>query len=152
VIPLQSLAMSDKETLPLLGICEVSVYVADLGVAETWYRHVLKMETVGKGDSFCFLRAGDDATLRQRVILFVADRTREQDHPPGHGATGPTHVALGARLEDLNLFRKALRRANVPIEYENTWPSGDQSIYFRDPDGNSLEIYGQGRFERDEQG
>lgn len=144
--------MSDQEALPILGISEVSVYVADLGVAEAWYRRVLEMETVGKGDSFCFLRAGDDATLRQRVILFVADRTREQDRPPSHGAAGPTHVALGVRLEDLDLFRRALREANVPIEYENTWPSGDQSIYFRDPDGNSLEIYGQGRFARYEQG
>lgn len=138
--------------LPILGIGEVSVYVADLDAAEAWYHRALGMETVGKGKSFCFLRAGDDATLRQRVILFLPERTSQQDQPPAHGVGGPTHLALGARFEDLDLFRPALDDAGVPIEQEITWPSGDRSIYFRDLDGNSLEIYGQKRFERYEQG
>jgi catechol 2,3-dioxygenase-like lactoylglutathione lyase family enzyme len=107
---------------------------------------------VGKGENFCFLRAGDDATLRQRVILFVAERTSRQARPPAHGTAGPTHIALGARLEDLDLFRRALEEAGVPIEQEITWPRGDHSIYFRDLDGNSLEIYGQKRFECYERG
>jgi catechol 2,3-dioxygenase-like lactoylglutathione lyase family enzyme len=144
--------MADRLTLPILGIGEVSVYVADVDAAEAWYRQVLGMETVGKGENFCFLRAGDDATLRQRVILFVAERTSQQKRPPAHGAIGPAHVALGARFEDLDLFREALAEASVPIEQEITWPSGDHSIYFRDLDGNSLEIYGQKRFERYERG
>jgi catechol 2,3-dioxygenase-like lactoylglutathione lyase family enzyme len=144
--------MSNRERLPILGISEVSVYVSDLQRAEAWYQRVVGLETVGKGDSFCFLRAGDDATLRQRIILFVAGRTQHQDRPPSHGAVGPTHVALGARLEDLDLFRRALQEADVAIEQQITWPSGDESIYFRDLDGNSLEIYGQGQFERYEQG
>ncbi len=144
--------MTDKPDLPILGISEISVYVADLDVAERWYQRVLGMETVGKGDSFCFLRAGDDAVLRQRVILFRPERTLQQERPPAHGASGPVHVALGARLEDLDLFRAALEEAGVEIEQEITWPHGDQSIYFRDLDGNSLEIYGQKRFERYERG
>ena len=143
--------MADKQ-LPILGIGEMSVYVADIDAAESWYHRVLGMETLGKGQNFCFLRAGDDATLRQRVILFVAERTSQQARPPAHGAEGPTHFALGARFEDLDLFRQALAKAGVPIEQEITWPSGDHSIYFRDLDGNSLEIYGQKRFERYERG
>ncbi len=144
--------MSDRPTLPILGIGEVSVYVTDIDAAEAWYCRVLGLETVGKGESFCFLRAGDDAVLRQRVILFVAERTVQQARPPSHGAMGPVHVALGARFEDLDLFRQALAEAGVPIEQEITWPSGDHSIYFRDLDGNSIEIYGQKQFQRYEQG
>lgn len=79
--------MSDTETLPSLGISEASVYVTGLDAAEVWYRRVLRMETVGKGladehDSFRFLRADDDAPLRQRVVLFVAHRTPEQASRP----------------------------------------------------------------------
>ena len=144
--------MPEQSRLPILGIGEVSVYVADLDAAEQWYHRVLRMETVGKGPSFCFLRAGDDRVLRQRLILFVAERTRQQERPPAHGAVGPTHVALGARWEDLDLFRQALAEAGVEIEQEITWPSGDHSLYFRDLDGNSLEIYGQKRFETYERG
>ena len=144
--------MTEKPDLPILGISEISVYVEDIDAAEAWYRRVLGMETVGKGESFCFLRAGDDATLRQRVILFLPERTSQQDRPPAHGAEGPVHVALGTRFEAVDLFRKALEDAGVDIEQEIIWPHGDQSIYFRDLDGNSLEIYGQKRFERYERG
>ena len=37
-------------------------------------------------------------------------------------------------------WREQLRQQGVTIEQELTWPSGGQSLYFRDPAGNSVEL------------
>lgn len=134
--------MSD-DTLPIRGIGEVGVYVKDLDRAEEWYTRILDLEVTLQGPNYRFLKPGPDRHLRQRVILFDPERTENQSSPPPHGARGPTHFALGALRSDLPLFRKRLQEEGVDIEEEITWPSGAESIYFRDPAGNSVEIFGQ---------
>lgn len=138
--------MEEQEPLPLKGIGEVGVYVADLDRAAAWYQQVLDLEIVGEGESFRFLRVGDDADLRTRLILFDPGQTSDQQSPPAHGVDGPTHFALGCSVEVLDQFRERLKAHDVEIEDEIEWGNGDCSIYFRDPDGNSLEIYGQSTF------
>jgi len=41
--------------------------------------------------------------------------------------------------ENLDAIAARLMSEGVAIESEVTWPQGGRSIYFRDPDGNSLE-------------
>lgn len=138
--------MSESNKASLIGIGEVGVYVEDLERAAEWYSEVLNLEVVGKGKNFRFLRVGKDSDLRSRLILFHPDRTSEQDSPPPHGVDGPTHFALGCRVEELDDFRSQLKENDVEVEDEIDWGNGDRSIYFRDPDGNSVEIYGQSSF------
>ncbi len=133
----------NSENRPIRGIGEAGVYVDDLEDAKIWYQDVLGLEVTLEGSSYCFLKAGDDSKLRQRLILFDPDQTTDQSSPPAHGTHDSIHVALGTQKEDIDAWKQTLNEKGVEIEDEITWPSGDRSIYFRDPFDNSLELYGQ---------
>jgi catechol-2,3-dioxygenase len=64
---------------------------------------------------------------------------------PAHGARGAGHVALDVpTLDALEEWRAHLAVAGVEVEHEHAWPSGGRSLYFRDPEGNSLELITRG--------
>ncbi len=119
------------------GVLETCLYVNDLEAAERFYRDVLGLEFASRQPGrHVFFRCGG-----QMVLLFDP---RESSKPgqdlPAHGARGPGHVAFSATHEEIALWRAHLKRCGVPLEAEVAWPGGGQSIYFRDPAGNSLEI------------
>lgn len=125
---------------PLGGIHEASLYVADLDRAERFWRR-LGLPLIGRSRGrHAFFRAGIDL-----LLLFNAEATAGGGEVPTHGATGPGHVALdvpdAATLEQWSTF---LGQAEVPIEAEVSWPNGGRSLYFRDPDGNSIELITRG--------
>lgn len=73
--------------------------------------------------------------------MFDPAATRGADGPlPPHGATGPGHLALGIPAPALDGWRRHLFASGVEIEKEMAWPLGGQSLYFRDPAGNSVEL------------
>jgi catechol 2,3-dioxygenase-like lactoylglutathione lyase family enzyme len=121
----------------IVGVVETAVYVDDLDGAEAFYRDVLGLAVLGKEPGrHVFCRAGDSDVL----LLFLAASTLVGDHLPAHGATGPGHFALGIRPNDLAAWRQRLRAHGVAIEKEMSWPRGGQSLYFRDPAGNLVEL------------
>lgn len=123
------------------GVLETALYVADLDIAERFYAGVLGLERVVRVEGrHVFFRCG-----RGMLLLFVA---RETSKPPGnpampvppHGATGPGHVCFRVGAEYMTEWRRQLEDKGVEIEADFRWPNGARSVYFRDPDGNSLEI------------
>ncbi|MCY3970926.1 MAG: VOC family protein, partial [Acidobacteria bacterium] len=53
----------------------------------------------------------------------------------------PGHLAFGVTEDEIDLWRAHLESHDVPVEQEIDWGgSRGRSIYFRDPDGNSLEF------------
>ncbi|HET7036202.1 MAG TPA: VOC family protein [Thermomicrobiaceae bacterium] len=118
-------------------VLETCLYAADLDAAERFYRDVLGMEVESKmAGRHVFFRCGPGVFL-----VFNPEATRQAGGPvPGHGATGPGHVAFAASPEELPRWRAQLARQAVPIEQEVHWPGGGASLYFRDPAGNSVEL------------
>jgi catechol 2,3-dioxygenase-like lactoylglutathione lyase family enzyme len=49
-------------------------------------------------------------------------------------------VAFAIGPAEILAWRDHLQRHGVELEAEITWPSGGQSLYFRDPAGNSVEL------------
>ena len=125
---------------PLGGVHEAALYVSDLQRAERFWRRLGLQVVMRKEGRHVFLRAG-----RDMLLLFVPGASREGGDVPSHGTEGPGHVALDVPdAAALDLWRSHLIEADVEIEHEHAWPSGGRSIYFRDPDGNSLELITRG--------
>ena len=60
--------------------------------------------------------------------------------PPHGGAGGRLHVAFSIRPEELQPWRERLATRGVKIEGVVRWKRGGTSLYFRDPDGRSVEL------------
>jgi catechol 2,3-dioxygenase-like lactoylglutathione lyase family enzyme len=121
----------------ILAVVETGVYVDDLARAEAFYHDVLGLEVIGReAGRHVFFRVGPAGVL----LVFNPDTTLEGGALPAHGARGPGHFALGIQADDLDGWRARLAACGVAIETEVRWPRGGQSIYFRDPAGNSVEL------------
>jgi catechol 2,3-dioxygenase-like lactoylglutathione lyase family enzyme len=121
----------------ILGVAEAVLYVTNLERATQFYTEVLGLPVTAAFDDARFLQTGPHSTL----ILFDIDRLQQRDSIiPDHGARGRGHVALSIPAEEMDAWRQQLVDHGVEIEHEQEWSLGTHSIYFRDPDGNSLEL------------
>jgi catechol 2,3-dioxygenase-like lactoylglutathione lyase family enzyme len=59
---------------------------------------------------------------------------------PGHAGTGPAHFAFAIDVADVAAWEARLGELGIEIESRVRWPRGGQSLYFRDPDGRSVEL------------
>jgi catechol 2,3-dioxygenase-like lactoylglutathione lyase family enzyme len=118
-------------------ILETCLCVADLAAAERFYRDVLGLEFYARQEGrHVFLRCG-----QRMFLLFDPEASSQADGKiPPHGSTGPGHVCFAAREVELPAWQSHLASQGVAIEAIVDWPGGGQSLYFRDPAGNSVEI------------
>jgi len=59
--------------------------------------------------------------------------------PPNDGSCN-SHLAFPIAVSELEAWEKRLLENGIPIESKVKWERGGQSLYFRDPDGNLLEL------------
>lgn len=125
---------------PVGGVHEAALYVRDLAEAERFWTG-LGLSVAGRAEGrHVFVRVG-----RDMLLLFDPTATVRPGGVPAHGALGRTHVAFDVPdLAALDAWRAHLARAGVAIEAEQAWPSGGRSLYFRDPDGHSIELITRG--------
>ncbi|MCB1971921.1 MAG: VOC family protein [Geminicoccaceae bacterium] len=120
----------------LRGILETVLYVDDLAAAETFYAGVLGLEVDSRKEGlFIFFRL-DQAML----LVFQRAAARESRGVPSHGTDGSGHACFKVPEAELAAWEQRLTRHGIAIEQRQAWPRGGRSFYFRDPDGNSLEI------------
>lgn len=126
----------------LRGLLETALYVDDLDAAVEFYRDILGLEVYSlQPGRHAFFRCGTGMFL-----LFNADNTSMANVEingvllPLHGSRGPGHAAFRVHQDECAAWRARLQQAGVAIEAEVSWPTGGESIYFRDPAGNSLEL------------
>ena len=118
-------------------VAEAVLYVDNLPRATRFYCEVLGLPVAMSFGDASFLQTGPQSTL----ILFDRQKLAERESTiPAHGATGRGHVALAVPPEQLDEWRVRLEECGVAIEHEQRWPAGTRSIYFRDPEGHSLEL------------
>ena len=124
-------------TVTALTILETCLYADDLVAAERFYRDVLGLQLVNrKAGRHIFFRCGSTMLL---VFRSEASRDPAADVPP-HGCVGAGHVAFQVPPSELDDWRARLVEQGIEIERVVDWPGSEQSIYFRDPAGNSLEL------------
>lgn len=115
---------------------ETVLYVEDLARAERFYVDLLGFRKLsGEAGRHLFLRAG-----RSVFLLFRPEETLRTTLLPSHGARGPGHVCFQVPEEVYAAWKAFLPVQGVAVLQEENWPAGGRSLYFRDPDGNLLEI------------
>jgi catechol 2,3-dioxygenase-like lactoylglutathione lyase family enzyme len=121
----------------VLTLAEAALYVTDLGRARQFYEGVLGLPVTAAFEDACFLQTGPNSTL---ILFDLEALLKRRSVIPGHGARGRGHVALAIPNEEMSAWRDHLLAHDVAIEHEQDWPQGTHSIYFRDPDDNSIEL------------
>ncbi len=124
------------------GVLETVLYAGDLEAAEGFYTEVLGLGVFSRERGrHVFFRSGQGMFLIFNPGATSVGRTRVGGVPvPRHGARGPGHAAFRVPEAELPEWRERLRAKDVAIEAEITWPAGGQSVYFRDPAGNSVDL------------
>ncbi len=120
---------------------EFSLYVDDLDRAQGFYARVLGLECFLRDDRMAGLGVpgGSVLLLFRRGGSTSPASTPTGDIPP-HDAAGHQHLCFGMPWGELAAWEASLRAADVAIESRIVWPRGGTSLYFRDPDGHSVEI------------
>jgi catechol 2,3-dioxygenase-like lactoylglutathione lyase family enzyme len=123
-------------------ILETSLYADDLERSRTFYERIFGFVTIFHDDRMCAMEVPGEQVL----LLFRHGMT---DHPapgpgggfiPAHHGRGALHLAFAIPVRELAAWEDHLLRANVEVESRLDWPKGGVSLYFRDPDGHSLEV------------
>ena len=128
--------------MPVIArVLETALYVDDLARAVGFYRDVLGLRALAEGPRLAAMDAGAQTVL----LLFLRGATASgADMPAGwippHDGAGPIHVAFAISASELSAWEERLTRHGVAIESRIDWEEGGRSIYFRDPDGHSVEL------------
>ena len=120
----------------LTGILETVLYCDSSN--EEAVRHFYKEVMGFRPMAFDFgYRVGAEGHV---FLVFNTDKTRHQDRPPPHGATGKGHCCFTAAAGTYDAWKTYLEERDVAWGGEITWGNGMRSFYLDDPAGNVLEI------------
>jgi catechol-2,3-dioxygenase len=133
---------------PIESVVETALYFDDLAAGAAFYRDVLRLRVLSAGDRLVAMDAGGGTVL----LLFHRGATRDGLRWPGgwippHDGAGPLHLALGAARADLDAWAAWLAGRGVAVESDVRWERGGRSLYFRDPEGHSVELVSAGTWE-----
>jgi catechol 2,3-dioxygenase-like lactoylglutathione lyase family enzyme len=129
-------------------VVETALYVDDLDRAVAFYRDALGLRPMDGSQRLTAMDAGGSTLL----LLFRRGATNVGHAFPGgrippHDGAGPIHVALAIALEDFEAWEARLAEHGVEVESRVNWSRGGRSLYFRDPDGHSVELVTPGTWE-----
>jgi len=126
---------------PITRLLETAIYVDDLDRTVAFYRDVLGLRVLDASARLVAMDAGQATVL----LLFQHGATLSGARLPGgwippHDGQGPVHLAFAIAREALPDWEERLRQQGVPIESRVQWSGGGESVYFRDPEGHSVEL------------
>jgi catechol 2,3-dioxygenase-like lactoylglutathione lyase family enzyme len=132
-----------SETIPRVsGVLETSLYVEDLERAVAFYRRLFGFERFYGDERMVALGVPGE----QALLLFRRGASAEASPVPnggivpGHDGSGHLHVCFAIPFGALADWERHLAAQGIPIESRLRWPAGGTSLYFRDPDGNAVEV------------
>jgi catechol 2,3-dioxygenase-like lactoylglutathione lyase family enzyme len=125
---------------PIKRILETALYCADLAQTAEFYQQLLGVTPMLSGDRLVALDAGQGTVL----LLFQRGNSGALETPgglvPGHDGSGPVHIAFAIDASQLAAWEARLVHLGIDIESRVRWDGGGTSVYFRDPDGRSVEL------------
>ncbi len=127
------------------GQLESSLYVADLDRSRDFYQRVFGFETLLQEERMVGLAVPGGSVL----LLFLRGGSVEPSQMPGgvippHDGRGTMHLCFAVPLAELGAWERHLAALGISVESRVVQSFGGTSLYFRDPDGHSLEVAGPG--------
>ena len=120
---------------------ETALYVEDLDRSAAFYQLVLGFEPLLRDSRMAALAVPGGSVL---LLFRRGDSTQPSQVPggviPGHDGRGTLHLAFGMPLAELGAWERHLSEQGVELESRVTQAFGGTSLYFRDPDGHSVEV------------
>ena len=121
-------------------ILETALDCNDLRVSAEFYRRLFDAMPMLDSERLVVFEAGEGTLL----LLFQRGNADPLPTPggviPGHDAGGPGHFAFAIDASQLAGWERRLADLEIPIESRVSWERGGTSLYFRDPDGRSVEL------------
>jgi catechol-2,3-dioxygenase len=122
-------------------ILETSLYVEDLDRSRRFYERIFNFVIMFEDERMCAMEVPGE-----QVLLLFRHGMTDQPAPapdgmiPPHHGRGALHLAFAIPFGELAAWEQHLARHDVALESRLAWPQGGVSLYFRDPDGHSLEV------------
>jgi len=141
----------DNDAVPRMsGILETSLYVDDLERSRLFYQRLMGFPCYMLDKRMCALGVPGRGVL----LLFQRHGSKEPSQTPAgtipaHDGMGTLHLAFAIPAGALEMWSARLARHDITVESRITWARGGTSLYFRDPDGHSLEIATPGLWPHD---
>jgi catechol 2,3-dioxygenase-like lactoylglutathione lyase family enzyme len=128
----------------VLRVLESALYVDDLDRAVAFFRDVIGLEPMVEAPGRLVAMNAGGATV---LLLFHRGSTTAGLQGTGgwippHDGAGPVHMAFA--IEDAAAWEARLVEQGIVIESRVKWDRGGTSLYFRDPDGHSIELATRG--------
>ena len=125
-------------------VLETTLYVKDINRAVEFYQRVLGFAVLTKSGEPERLAAMDVGGKHILLLFKDGETSKDVNMPggriPGFDGRGDSHTAFPIAASELEAWEKQLATHGVAIESKVEWERGGRSIYFRDPDGNLLEL------------
>ena len=122
-------------------ILETALDCDELPRTAAFYTSLLGVEPMLSSDRLVAIDAGGGTVL----LLFQRGLSAEPVETagglvPAHDAGGPGHLAFAIDASELSAWAARLDQLGVAVESRVAWERGGTSLYFRDPDGRSVEL------------
>ena len=123
--------------MELEGVHHIGFNVSDLEKAESFYTHILGFKVIDRYQDeirHSMLEAGIT-----KIHLFESTDLEFDDAITRLSEDGYAHIAFGTNRQQFPQVMEELRKNNVPFRGPLLLGKGE-SVHFKDPDGNHLEI------------
>jgi catechol 2,3-dioxygenase-like lactoylglutathione lyase family enzyme/ribosomal protein S18 acetylase RimI-like enzyme len=129
------------DALAVRRVVETALYCDHLDATARFYRETLGLKAHFEDTRLVALDAGGGTVL----LLFKRGGSSASiplagGTIPPHDGSGPAHVAFAVGVADLDEWEAKLAAAGVAIDGRVSWERGGRSLYFRDPEGHSVEL------------
>lgn len=140
----------DRAGPRISGILETALYVGNLERSRIFYQQLMGFECFMLDQRMCALGVPGRGVL----LLFQRHGSKEPSETPlgtipEHDGMGTLHLAFAIPTDDLEVWQAHLGRHGIDLESRIRWSRGGTSLYFRDPDGHSLEVATPGLWPND---